>query len=81
MPTVEPPPVLRAAVIGLGVGEQHVKTYCGLQGVSVVTVCDSDPSKLADVARRYAIPRRESRWRAVVEDPDVDIVSICSFYD
>lgn len=72
---------MRAAVIGLGVGEQHVKTYRGLQGVSVVAVCDSDPTKLADVAGRYGIPRRETGWRAVVEDPDIDIVSICSFDD
>ncbi len=72
---------LRAGVIGLGVGEQHVKTYASLPDVEVVAVCDSDPAKLADVAGRYGIGRRTSDWRTITEATDIDVVSICSYDD
>ncbi|MBL8806866.1 MAG: Gfo/Idh/MocA family oxidoreductase [Rhodospirillales bacterium] len=72
---------IRAGVIGLGVGEQHVKTYARLPGVEVVAVCDVDPAKLADVAGRYEIERRETDWRRVTEAADIDVVSICSYDD
>lgn len=71
---------LRAAVIGLGVGEQHVLSYQALPGVEVVAVCDIDPVKLAEVGDRRGVARRHTTdWRAITEDPDIDIVSICSY--
>jgi UDP-N-acetyl-2-amino-2-deoxyglucuronate dehydrogenase len=72
---------LRAGVIGLGVGEQHVKTYCALPGVEVVAVCEIDPVKLADVAGRYNIERRTTDWHEITEAADIDVVSIASFDD
>jgi UDP-N-acetyl-2-amino-2-deoxyglucuronate dehydrogenase len=73
--------LLRVGVVGLGVGEQHVKTYASLPDVEVVAVCDIDPVKLQDVGARYGIARRESDWRRITQAPDIDIVSICSFDD
>jgi predicted dehydrogenase len=72
---------LRAGVIGLGVGEQHLKTYARLPDVEVVAVCDIDPAKLAEVADRYGVARRETDWRRVTEAADIDVVSICSYDD
>ncbi|OAN52769.1 hypothetical protein A6A04_15845 [Paramagnetospirillum marisnigri] len=70
---------LKAAVIGLGVGEQHVLSYQSIPGVEVAAVCDIDPAKLAEVADRRGVAVRHADWRKVTEDPDIDVVSICSY--
>jgi predicted dehydrogenase len=70
---------LKAAVIGLGVGEQHVRSYQAIPGVEVTAVCDIDPAKLADVASRYDVRGRHADWRTITDDPEIDIVSVCSY--
>jgi len=72
---------LKAGVIGLGVGERHIVSYREQPGVEVKAVCDIDPAKLADVAGRYDIAGRHTDYRAITEDPDIDVVSICSYDD
>jgi predicted dehydrogenase len=72
---------LRAGVIGLGVGEQHALSYAAIPGVELRVLCDRDPVKLAEVGARYPLARRVTDYRAVVEDPEVDVVSICSYDD
>lgn len=79
--TSHPPARVRAGVIGLGVGEQHVLSYRAIPGCEVVSVCDIDPVKLAEVADRHGIARRHADWQSVVDDPDIDVVSICSYDD
>lgn len=72
---------LKAGVIGLGIGEQHVIGYNDIAGVSVQAVCDIDPEKLADVADRHGIAERTTDYRRITEHPDIDVVSICSYDD
>jgi len=72
---------LKAGVIGLGIGEQHVLGYQAIAGVEVQAVCDIDPAKLADVADRCGVPERTTDYRRVTEHPDIDVVSICSHDD
>jgi len=72
---------LRAGVIGLGVGEKHVESYQGIDGVEVVAVCDLDPERLREVADRRGVPERHTDARAITEHPDLDVVSICSYDD
>lgn len=76
-----PPRALRAGIVGLGVGEQHLKSYRRDPACEVVAVCDIDPAQLDVVQRRYDIPRGETDWRRVTEAPDIDVVSICSYDD
>lgn len=72
-------PSLTAGVIGLGVGEQHVIGYSALPGVSVKAVCDINAEHLKTVADRHDIPDRHADWRAIVDDPEIEAVSICSY--
>lgn len=72
---------LNVGVIGLGVGEQHVRGYQSVPGVEVRMVCDRDEAKLAAVAKAYGIPSTSTNWRAVAEHPDIDVVSVCSYDD
>lgn len=72
---------LRAAVIGLGVGEQHILGYQSVPGCSVVAVCDKDPERLTTVAQRRRIPVTEEDPARILARDDVDVVSIATYDD
>ncbi len=69
---------LRAGVIGLGVGEQHIAGYRAHRDCRVVALSDTDPERCKAAAAKY--PDLD-----VMEDPfallargDIDVVSIAS---
>lgn len=72
---------VRAAVIGLGVGEQHIAGYRAHPEAEVVAVCDIDPDKLAMAAERYPELRRTQDARELLLDPEIDVVSVASYDD
>ncbi|WP_395453924.1 Gfo/Idh/MocA family protein (plasmid) [Azospirillum melinis] len=72
---------LRAAVIGLGVGEQHIHGYRSHPACDVVAICDSNPDKLREVAARHPGIRTSIDADAILRDPGIDVVSIASFDD
>jgi predicted dehydrogenase len=73
--------VLRAAVIGLGVGEQHIAGYRMHPRAEVVAVCDRDPAKLEMAAKRYPELRRTADAQELLRDPEIDVVSVASYDD
>ena len=73
--------ILRAGVIGLGVGEQHALSYKAAPGVVLEAVCDKDPVRLREAGDRLDAAKRHEDWRKIVDDPDIDVVSICSYDD
>ena len=79
--TVVTADLLRVGVIGLGVGEQHLKAYLKDDRCQVRAICDVDRDHLDTVAHRRQVERRELDWRAITEDPEIDVVSICSYDD
>lgn len=72
---------LRVAIIGLGVGETHVKGWEAHPGCTVTTLCDIDPLKLAEVGGRHPGKRLSTNPAEVLADPDIDAVSIASYDD
>lgn len=72
---------LHAAVIGLGVGEQHIEGFHAHPACEVVAICDKDPKRLAEVAARHPGVRCERDPLAILRDPTVDVVSIASYDD
>lgn len=72
---------LRAAVIGLGVGERHIEGFEADPRCRVVALCDRDPDKLADVAARHPGRRLATDAREILLAPDIDVVSIAGFDD
>ncbi len=72
---------LRAAVIGLGVGEQHALGYQAHPDCEVVALCDFDKEKLKDVGSRFPEIRLESDAEKILSNPNIDIVSIASYDD
>ncbi len=69
---------LRSGVIGLGVGEAHIRSYQAIPGVEVRAICDIDPTRLEEIGDTYGISRRADNYRVITEDPEIDVVSICS---
>lgn len=72
---------LRAAIIGLGVGERHILGYEVDKRCQVVALCDSNPQKLQEVGSRYPGRHLTTDARNLLYDPDIDIVSIASYDD
>lgn len=72
---------LRAGIVGLGVGEAHLASYQNIPGVEVAAICDIDPDRLAEIGDMYGVSSRHADYRKVTEDPDIDVVSICSYDD
>ena len=71
--------VLKAGVIGLGVGERHIESYESDPRCQVVAICDIDEAKLADVHSRYPDTRATVQATDILDDPEIDVVSIASY--
>lgn len=73
------PEVLRAAVIGLGVGERHIRGYESEPRCEVAAICDRDEHKLKSVGARHPGIAQYLNADDVLDDPTIDIVSIASY--
>lgn len=71
--------MLKAAVIGLGVGEQHLLGYLRHPGCEVAAMCDHSAEKLRQVSARYPGIRAVRSAAEVLDDPTIQIVSIASY--
>ncbi|HOG29866.1 MAG TPA: Gfo/Idh/MocA family oxidoreductase [Vicinamibacterales bacterium] len=76
---------LRIAVLGLnGRGKSHIGDYDRLERVEVVTLCDPDARLFAPTVKAFftdkakAAPKVEQDIRRVLEDKDVDAISIAT---
>ena len=72
---------IKVGVVGLGVGEQHLKMYKDIDDCEIVAICDVDKIKLNKIAKEYEIPEIYSDWKKITEHPYIDAISICSFDD
>ncbi len=72
-------PQLRAAVIGLGVGERHISGYESDPRCKVVSLCDIDPDKLQAVGKHYPDKLLSTNPDEILQDPSIDVVSIASY--
>ena len=70
--------MIRAAIAGLGVGEQHARAWAACRGAQLAGVCDHKEKKARQVARilRTQVFRD---WRRILSCPEVDAVSIATY--
>ncbi len=79
MATQDARPV-RVAVVGAGEwGKNHVRTFSQLRESQLVTVCDLDGARLANVRAQYPGVNTTTRFDEVVQDESVEAVIIASF--
>jgi len=70
---------LKAGIIGLGVGEQHIEGYQKHPGCEVTAICDFSQEKLKKVGDKYQSFRQTTNSEDILNDPDIDVVSIASY--
>ncbi|HYE99127.1 MAG TPA: Gfo/Idh/MocA family oxidoreductase [Planctomycetota bacterium] len=71
---------LRVGVVGLGwVAGAHIETFKGVKGARVTAVCSRRPQDPQELERRFGVPLKAYRdFDAMVADPDIDAIDICT---
>ncbi len=70
---------LKAGIIGLGVGESHILGYDTHSECEVVALCDFSSKKYSDAVKKYPNYKVTKNPDDILENDDIDIVSIASF--
>lgn len=72
---------LGVGVAGLGIGEQHVRAYSALFSCEVRSVYDLDASRSERLTAEFPKIKVAKQFQDMVDDPNIDILSIASFDD
>ena len=71
--------MLKAGVIGLGVGEKHVEGYLNHPDCEVVALCDFSDEQITKTRRKYPDVNIASSADEILENPEINVVSIASY--
>lgn len=67
----------KIGIIGIGFGQQvHVPAFRSNPQCEVVGICASDFERAEKIAKRLQIPKVFGDWKAMLDDPQIDIISI-----
>lgn len=70
---------LRVAVVGLGVGAQHAAGYAAFPALyDLAVICSLDDEKNRQLASQFGVARTETRFEALLDMPDLDVIDICT---
>lgn len=70
---------IKAGIIGLGVGEQHIEGYRKHPDCEVVALCDFSNEKLSELKAKYPELLLFTDTNELLEYPEIDVVSIASY--
>ncbi|MFQ5500512.1 MAG: Gfo/Idh/MocA family protein, partial [Candidatus Zixiibacteriota bacterium] len=71
--------MLRVGVIGCGYwGPNLVRNFAHCDGVEVLSVCDTDQSRLSFISKQYPSVKLTTDARSVFQDPAVDAVAVAT---
>lgn len=70
--------VLTVGVIGLGVGEQHARTFAANPACRVTALCDRDSSKFEGLTELMPQARRYASADQLIDDPSISVVAVAS---
>ena len=70
---------IKVGVIGLGVGEAHIKSYKKIKNVEVLAICDLNTKRLEEIKKKYNIPYTYTDSKKITENKEINLVSICSY--
>jgi predicted dehydrogenase len=76
-----PPKKLGVAVVGLGIGEKHARAYLETGCCRLRWLYDLDAEKARSLAAALPADAVAASYEAILEDPEVQVVSIASFDD
>mgnify|MGYP000926250794 CR=1 FL=1 len=66
------------AVVGLGVGRNHVKAAAKAEGGKLVAICDLREERLQAQAELYPGVKTYTSFEEMLKNPEIDVVSICT---
>jgi predicted dehydrogenase len=70
---------LRVAVVGLGVGVQHVQAYAERPDLfDIAALCDLDQERMARVGADHGVARQIADFGRLLSDGGLDVVNICT---
>jgi predicted dehydrogenase len=70
---------LRVAVVGLGVGVQHVEAYAARPDLfEIAALCDLDAGRMAQIGAQYGVTRQTADFGQLLADGGLDVVNICT---
>jgi predicted dehydrogenase len=72
-------PRLRVAVVGLGIGREHVRAFASLpDDFELAAVCDLDPERLDEIATEYTVPGRYTDFDLLLATESLDIIDLAT---
>ena len=71
--------MLKAGIIGLGVGESHIEGYRRHDACEVVALCDFSADKRRYAQNKYPELKITAHAEEIIHDPAIDVVSIASY--
>jgi predicted dehydrogenase len=70
---------LRVAVVGLGIGLQHVEAYAARPDLfEIAALCDLDAGRMAGIGSEYGVTRQIADFGQLLADGGLDVVNICT---
>ncbi|MBM3263754.1 MAG: Gfo/Idh/MocA family oxidoreductase [candidate division Zixibacteria bacterium] len=69
--------MFNVAVIGLGMGQGHLKGYSEIPDVAIRAIADIDESRLQTCAEQYRIPDVYTDYHQMLALDDIDLISVC----
>ena len=70
---------LNIGIIGLGIGESHIKGYLSHSNCNVVSLCDFDDDTLNKAKEKYPDYKLTKNADDLLYDPSIDVISIASY--
>src|SRR5262247_1885748 len=68
---------LRCAVIGAGgIGLDHLQSLGSCHRAAAVAIAEINPQRAREACSRYHVPRSYADYRELLEQPDIDAVTI-----
>lgn len=71
--------LLKVGVIGLGVGQKHIHAFNGHPNCTVTAICDFSKERIENALPSCLGARTTTVAENLLDDPDIDIVSIASY--
>lgn len=72
---------LGAAVVGLGVGAEHARSYLASDDCELLWLYDLDLAKAKSLSEKLGAGMVAEKFEDILADPACDVVSICSYDD
>ena len=70
---------IKAAIIGMGIGEKHFEAINNYKGSKVLLICEKDKKKIKILEKKYPKIEITSNENMIYENKNINLVSIASY--